>query len=425
MFAARAGLKFATSARLLGVDFGADRKRRIDIRKTRLGKFARRALKKLRPFKDSGGDVAFIHRTGAGPAATYGNACLGTAEGSLAQTRAITAFSLGGSQTGNLDLRLMLADARVDPDPALVLAVDPLFEWAVAVWEARPPLETLQAALLSEAVRLGAKKRPWSGVYGPAGAFLLSAYRLGWAVKSAREVITDDNHELDLLRISPGAVRKLARSSVERWRWRRLARLPGHSSLANGGWLLPIRQALVDPDLNASERAYVKSVCAGCQWPEARLHKNGKSATDKCQRCLAHVGTLEHRHWHCEADKLKRSDLMEPYVRDAVLQTETLTKERLLFPDPGQVLAKIGGSDTHFNYALRPPDDAFTGDLFLDGSGYGQTTAYPRAGWAVVQPSERCEVEGIAFGFAISRLRGAIRSRYSAAELLTPGAYLQ
>ena len=71
---------------------------------------------------------------------------------------------------------------------------------------------------------------------------------------------------------------------------------------------------------------------------------------------------------------------MEPYVRDAVLQTETLTKERLLFPDPGQVLAKIGGSDTHFNYALRPPDDAFMGDIFLDGSGYGQITAYPRAG---------------------------------------------
>ena len=125
-FVQKAGLQLVASARLLGVDFGANRRRTLGVRKKRLEKFKWRAGTKLRRFKQGGSRAAHVFQTGAGPASSYGNACLGTSEGSLAASRCVTAFALGGNQTGSLDLRLMLADPALEVDPAFVLCNDPI-----------------------------------------------------------------------------------------------------------------------------------------------------------------------------------------------------------------------------------------------------------------------------------------------------------
>ena len=160
----------------------------------------------------------------------------------------------------------------------------------------------------------------WNAVAGPTAALLASMKRLGWVMLSAREVIDDNGMTWQFARDSPAAIVRACQKAVRRWRIQRIGdHLPG---------LIPddfdveptdCRQVckLIDfsfvlaPLLNArgsgaksteqwdpTWRAGLASAICGGQWTQAR-----KAAVpdwgiedSRCQLCLAHAGTLEHRH---------------------------------------------------------------------------------------------------------------------------------
>ena len=73
-----------------------------------------------------------------------------------------------GGEKGFTTLWLALSERGLANDPARVLSVEPVFEWARSVWQRFPPLKNLQEALVKETAALRSKKRPWGFVIGPA-----------------------------------------------------------------------------------------------------------------------------------------------------------------------------------------------------------------------------------------------------------------
>ena len=176
--------------------------------------------------------------------------------------------------------------------------------------------------------------------------------------------------------------------------------------MERGGWLLPLRKLLGDEAFPRAPRAYAKSLACGNQWPQERVFLRGRSADDKCQRCRLFRGSLRHRHLECEASSLKRLELLPPLVRESLEGASAAMLDRLLLPDPGQTLRRVTESEAGFRFAPRPPEGVFSGSVFLDGSGYGQTTGAPRSGWAAVALSN----EGVAVGVAYGAVLGPIQT---------------
>lgn len=83
-------------------------------------------------------------------------------------------------------------------DPAFEAHMAVTHHWAMAVWNSWLPFSHLEAALESARVRTAKGARPWAVVYGPAAALLCSLDRIGWVVKSAKMLVTDEGRTLNL-----------------------------------------------------------------------------------------------------------------------------------------------------------------------------------------------------------------------------------
>ena len=125
----------------------------------------------------------------------------------LEQRRAVAAASVRGG-AGDFDLTLILAGGcrhgMADP--------------AVAAWYCWLQRDALQALIGHALQRIVGTESPWAWVTGPAAAFVASARRLGWVVRDAAQVLTDQGVLLDFTRDSPAFVQGQVSKSV--WRWR-------------------------------------------------------------------------------------------------------------------------------------------------------------------------------------------------------------
>ena len=137
---------------------------------------------------------------------------------------AVIAAPASGTCGQNMDIALMLADESNTgrADPAYDAHMLPIGEWALAVGEGWRKLDSIMGMVGRACTRLRKVKNPWKVAYGPAAAFVLSCWRLGWTVVSAVVVITDDGRELNLALDPPAVVLKQCRLAVQRWRWRRI-----------------------------------------------------------------------------------------------------------------------------------------------------------------------------------------------------------
>ena len=102
-----------------------------------------------------------------------------------------------------MDIALILADEGVTgrADPAYDAHMLPIGKWSLAVWEGWLILilDSLTSVVKQAVSRLAAAKNRWGVAYGPAAAFVLSCWRLGWQVISAVMVITDEGRELNFI----------------------------------------------------------------------------------------------------------------------------------------------------------------------------------------------------------------------------------
>ena len=394
-------LRYRHRVTSLGSGLGAGRRRNALVVATRLAKFVCRRGR-FRRLRRVGVRTDRLMRTGGTAALQFGQATTGVSNAALLrQRRAVAAATVTSMGGGDLDITLMLADGgpRGRADPAFAAHTEPIGHWAMAVWEAWMPRRGLTRLASAAARRLSESRRPWSVVYGPAAAFVASAQRLGWVVHDACEVSMDNGQPLHFGLDSPCFVKRLVDESVRRWRWRRVeARL---ESLAAGGSgagaiMQPIFR-LLDPrrsgqeDWGAPQRSALRSALANRQWPQARLFAAGLADTPHCRLCLAAAthgaaraavvldpsevphGTLAHRIWTCAwmsplRDQLApRAFVQEAHACLAAGTLDTAMWLRGLVPCPVSAVPSPPAEAT-FVWVLRPPDDAFSGIVYTDGS---------------------------------------------------------
>ena len=123
---------------------------------------------------------------------------------------------------------------------------------------------------------------------------------------SAWHFIVDDGCEINLNRMSPKFVADVVNDSVARWRWRRIEqKFPALDSQGMGlgaCWrpVLAVLRMKDSSDWGPQHKGAIKSLLAGRQWPQQRLHAAKLVDSSHCQLCKDHVdgpcsGTLMHR----------------------------------------------------------------------------------------------------------------------------------
>ena len=231
----------------------------------------------------------------------YGQAAMGVSDSHLLaqrRTAAVACSPASGAGGQNLDLALILADGgrRSIADPAFPAHLQPIGEWATAVWENWLPVSALHRMVFDAKKRLAKARSVWSVCYGPAAAVVATCARLNWNVLDATAIKTDDGKVLHLNLDPPVVVMQEVKKAVRRWRWRSIERTLsdlGANGSGRGAPMEPIWKLLMsnrnDKDWNPSLRGALRSIIANRQWPQSRVHASGWSKHDKCNVCLNDV----------------------------------------------------------------------------------------------------------------------------------------
>ena len=235
---AQHGFKRKFHARNLGLDALAGGGRRAKIANKRLRDSAKRSGRLLKLGKN-GRKLCRVQRAGPTAVALWGSATLAIPDAPLHRLRVATLRSLVRLPRGvSVGLKLSSFKAGRKADPARFHHGQVFMQWAVAVWEDYPRRAVLQTCLEVAAQKLACCKRPWKAATDPACAYLLTAARIGWRPISAHIILTDLGRRLDLTRVSPKLVERLAQQASLRWSDRRSLSQQLHSQ--EGAWSAPI-----------------------------------------------------------------------------------------------------------------------------------------------------------------------------------------
>ena len=421
-------LKHSLRVTSLGCGLGAGSWRNAGVARMRLHAFRKRRSR-FQTLRRAGVDTARLIRTGGSAAMTYGQAVMGVSDSVLLlQRRAVVATLNSTKGFGELDITLMLADASYSgkADPVFQAHLDPLWHWALAVWEGWLGLRGLSRTVDETKGRLLASKSPWASTAGPVAAMILTAERLKWVVKSAVHFTTDTGQELDLKVDSPAYLKQQVIDAVWRWRWRRIqANNPswaGASEAGAGAFMRPIFRLLDSrfrhDQWGPQERAGLRSLVAGRQWPQIRLAAAGYTDSHACYFCQqdaegvegvegVHPGTLAHRHWECPTIKEALAQVMpQDLVKECASQQQqapldSLYWNRGLVPIRADEIPPRPIEET-FIWRRFPENGVVEGTVYMDGSQFdGKPFANglcTRCGWAFVAVNDRGIVTAIAYG---------------------------
>jgi hypothetical protein len=403
-------------AKSLGGALGAGRRRNTQVQQRRLQAFKvrKKHFQKLR--RSVGARRSqLVLRTGGTAALVYGQANTGVSDSMLLSQRRAVAASFVPGGAGDLDLTLILADDghRGRADPAFAAHSDPIGMWAGAVWCSWFPRDDLQLLAGQALQRILGMESPWSRVVGPATAFVASARRLGWVVRDAVHVFTDQRLAIDLTRDSPAFVRQQVALSVSRWRWREVEkRIPALRSGTGGlGALMqPIFRLLHSKPgeyWGHKEQGALRSAFTNTQWTQCRLQGAGLASSKNCRLCVqfgfcteedtstAYHGTLLHRIWTCPVTESIRREKVPMWlytrVKQAIRPDGTMAAAdlalytRALVASPVALLDPLPNTES-FEWVQQPSDGVVSGTVYVDGSRIDGDSAFAglcaRQGWA-------------------------------------------
>ena len=434
------GVRYVNAAKMLGADSAGGMRRSTVAATQRIKGFLRR-MGQFGKLRRVGVDIARLLRTGALASAQYAQACLGVADYALLQLRRAAAGIIGGSTAGkNPGMTLAAADAKLGhrSDPAFAAHADPIGNWATAVWNNLVPNQRMHRSVVAAKRVLTCAKRPWAVVRGPAGAVVASAARLGWTVIDASTLITDEGEELLLNRDSPAMVTKKVHEAVRRWRWKAagVGRVKGDGR----GWCGPIwepvaalitkgtwandrgmRWPQTEANLTKGERAALKSVVSGGQWPQARLFMAGLADYPWCVLCWMEgkqqAGNAMHRCYECALVERRATTLRHNMAQqrwdgggrdecgEEAAEGGRMKWERALMP-PSRDPPKPPGES--FQWIVEPATLVEGASVYMDGSVFdGPGPDYAVCGWSFVVVKNG-EAVGVARGTLPSHVRTAM-----------------
>ena len=238
-------------------------------------------------------------RTGGIAALTYGQAVTGVAPATLLRQRRLAA-ALAAPATGtngqDLDLALILADGseKGRADPAFDAHLMPIGKWAEGGWGEWLPRRAMTATVAKLSAKLTQVRSIWQHVRGPAAAMIASAWRLGWHIVSATELVTDAGRTLHLDLDPPAVVKAECVAAVKRWRYLAVCRKFPHLGLpedSHGLMLKPLWR-LLDPKgkwpagWSANQAGGLTSAVANRQWCQDRGWVAGWANHDRCMLCV-------------------------------------------------------------------------------------------------------------------------------------------
>ena len=301
----RYGIQFRWRVTSLGSSLGAGKRRNMTVTKKRLADFKKR-LPRFRKLAAVGVATKRLLRTGGTAALTYGQGIFGVAPSVLlAQRRAVAAASApsSGPCGQDLDMALAMADgsAKGRADPAYEAHLQPIGQWAEAIWDEWLPSAAMSRLVTTAARLLRRVTSPWQNVRGPAAAMLASADRLSWQVLDHSTLVTDAGRTLQLELDPPIVIKREVMASVRRWRDRRVFAKHPHlgNSADSHGLYMQTHWALLngrdDPQhrWGPQSKGALRSALAGRQWPQLRCWNSQFGAHSKCLFCVRATGPQE------------------------------------------------------------------------------------------------------------------------------------
>ena len=157
------GVATKRKAKLLGVDFSCGKRVVRSVQRGRIAKVCAR----LHRFRRLGRRAASrLLRTGAAPALRYGAGVCGVPDTSIRAVRRFSCAVQGEMRGRSTFARLQLASFDIGAS----MAVDPIVEWARAVWDGLACPEDMRAAWRYAVRTVGLSSRPFQQVIGPPGA---------------------------------------------------------------------------------------------------------------------------------------------------------------------------------------------------------------------------------------------------------------
>ena len=401
------------AARMLGTDATAKRRRKAHTCVSRR-RLAKAKGSRLLHLQAAGAKIFNVHRAGPTCARLWGSEVLGLPTAELKTDRKAAAHAFGQLPPGaSIPLALGAADPAGKFDPLLLYVQKVVATWAEAVWCGRPSLRLLDETLAAAApVKTGGRhtakpSESFKDESSPATPYRKVLASLGWAAASARHITTVGGHCLDLLRLAPKAVAKLARLAA-----RDASDIAALSSDIAGAWVAPIcweplRKLLASSKaLSPREQGGLKRLIVNTVWSDTRRFKHGIASSSGCLACGDPDGSLWHRFYACPAcEAFRRQEASPALIRAAglVQAFSPPSAERFargILPEPRAVLPRRPWeAEAPVFWVNRPPDGYLRGTIFSDGSGLHPTTpALRSAGWSLAATDQFGNVIAAAYG---------------------------
>ena len=289
------GVDYSAAAQVTG--FRPARKKRWRVAKAKVGRASR--------LRRAGADVGGVWAAGPGASISYGAEVYGVNGGVLeAYRRATGAAVLGGAAGRSLTAGFLLA-GKGGQDPMHTVGIAPIYAWAMEAWRRRNSLSVMRVAWRGVSEKIREAKKMWAVVRGPAAATWASLQRLGWKFTTPFSVKSDIGIDYDILKISPKRFKRRLHEGVDRWGWRKVLEQTGVAGEEVGEMAARVRTEWAREVLHkhggstAQEKGALRSVMDGSVWTEEKCWEEGYLDFPLCKRCLAGIGTTQHRAYGC------------------------------------------------------------------------------------------------------------------------------
>ena len=175
-------------------------------------------------------------------------------------------------------------------DPAIGMAVAPIYTWAKAIYEQWIPYAWIVRIVQEAAKNIDSLN--WSNSVGPAAVTALSSQRIGWKMSQAKTFVTGEAL-IHLDEVGPREVKTLAERAAQNWTWKQASKhRTAYAEIHKTPLLAPIKQLLgisASESWSQSAKGWLRSCCADAWNPEIRI----------CPLCESGDTAVWHSCWEC------------------------------------------------------------------------------------------------------------------------------
>ena len=147
-----------------------------------------------------GHKVGCLWKTGLLPSAAHGAGVSGLTDEAVTKLRHMAGLLIGAPRGTSPLILYLAAQGSLEYKPIYMATCDLVVRHASWIWDNRTPMSRLHHAWSAITTTLF-HARYWASARGPIGAVTLSQLRIGWAMCSSTDLITDQDEYISLLQL--------------------------------------------------------------------------------------------------------------------------------------------------------------------------------------------------------------------------------